>query len=62
MRHGSYAKLSDLMPPKLSVKKLQSQWGSLADYWAAEERKLERQIQRKKHKQPERQIQRLSLD
>lgn len=62
MRHGSYAKLSDLMPPKLSVKKLQSQWGSLTDYWAAEERKLERQIQRKKSKQAEHQKQRLVFD
>jgi hypothetical protein len=46
-----YAKLSDLLPPKLSAKRLTQRWGMFRDYWAKTQRQSVRQKHKKRQKQ-----------
>ena len=53
VRHHLYAKLSDVLPPKLKAKKLIQRWGSFGDYWEALEQPAlqQRRKQRRRQKQ-----------
>lgn len=43
-----YAKLSDVLPPKLSTKRLTEKWGRFSEYWKKQQRKVQRPQKRKR--------------
>ena len=51
VRHGHFAKLSDVLPPGSNAKQLTRRWGKFADYWNArhsQELAYERQVRKRR--------------
>jgi len=50
-----YAKLSDVLPPKLSMKRLTERWGRFSEFWARKQGKPQKR--RRKQKSIQQQLQ-----